>query len=81
LAIDGAIRQVVEAAEGGIYVHPGDPGALAESVRELAGDRDRCARMGRAARAYVEAHFERSQQAGKLEALLTTLTRGRARSS
>jgi glycosyltransferase involved in cell wall biosynthesis len=73
LAIDGAIREVVEAAEGGIFVSPGDPAALAEAVRNLAANRDRCRRMGRSARAYVEAHFERIQQAEKLEEVLTSL--------
>jgi glycosyltransferase involved in cell wall biosynthesis len=73
LAIDGVIRQVVEAAKGGVFVPPGDPVALAETVRNLAGDRDRCLRMGRSARAYVEAHFERVQQAEKLERVLTSL--------
>jgi hypothetical protein len=32
--------------------------------------------MGRSARAYVEAHFERVQQAEKLERLLGLLTDG-----
>jgi glycosyltransferase involved in cell wall biosynthesis len=73
LAIDGVIREVVEAAEGGVFVPPGDPVALAEVVRSLAADRDRCLRMGRSARAYVEAHFERVQQAERLEWVLTAL--------
>jgi len=73
LAIDGVIREVVEAAEGGIFVPPGDPDALAKAVCELANDRERCQRMGRSARAYVEAHFERVQQAEKIEKVLTSL--------
>jgi glycosyltransferase involved in cell wall biosynthesis len=32
LAIDGVIRQVVEEAEAGIFVQPGNPQALAEAV-------------------------------------------------
>jgi len=71
LAIDGVIREVIEAAGGGIFVPPGDPVALAETVRDLADDPDRCWRMGRSARAYVKAHFERKQQAEKLERVLT----------
>jgi glycosyltransferase involved in cell wall biosynthesis len=73
LAIDGVIREVVEAAEGGVFVPPGDPVALAGAVCDLAADRDRCQRMGRSARIYVEAHFERAQQAHRLERVLTSL--------
>ena len=73
LAIDGVIREVVEAARGGVFVPPGDPDALAEAVCDLASDRDRCQRMGRSARAYVEAHFERIHQAEKLERVLISL--------
>ena len=73
LAIDGVIREVVEAAEGGVFVPPGDPAALAEVVCNLAADRDSCLRMGRSARTYVKAHFERIEQAEKLERVLTSL--------
>ncbi len=38
LAIDGVIREVVEAAEAGIFVPPGDPGALAAALETLAAD-------------------------------------------
>ncbi len=73
LAIDGVIRDVIEAASGGIYVPPGDPAALAEAVRNLADNIENCRVMGQSARAYVETHFERSQQAEKLLHVLTTL--------
>ena len=33
LAIDGVIRDVIEAADGGVFVQPGDAGALARGVR------------------------------------------------
>jgi glycosyltransferase involved in cell wall biosynthesis len=77
LAIDGVIRQVVEAADGGIFVPPGDPLALARAICDLAADRDRCRHMGRSARAYVEAHFERREQAEKLEKVLVQMARRR----
>jgi glycosyltransferase involved in cell wall biosynthesis len=73
LAIDGAIRKVVEEARGGLFVRPGDPVALAEAVQLLAADRQRCRRLGQSARAYVETRFERAQQAEKLESLLKAL--------
>jgi len=77
LAIDGVIREVIEAADGGVFVPPGDPGALAKAVSDLADDREQCRRMGRSARAYVEAHFERRDQALKLETALERVCRER----
>lgn len=60
LAIDGVIREVIEAAGGGLFVPPGDAPALAAAARQLAGDRTRAAQMGAAARAYAETHFDRT---------------------
>lgn len=73
LVIDGVIREVIEAARGGLFVPPGDPAALAEAVRILADDAEACRAMGQSARAYVEAHFERAQQAEKLLHVLVSL--------
>lgn len=63
LGIDGVIRDVVEKADGGIVVPPGNADALAHAVAELAHDRNRAIEMGRSARAYVQQHFDRDQQA------------------
>ena len=63
LAIDGVIRQVVEVANGGIFVPPGDDAALANAVLSLSEDHRRAAAMGVAARAHVVEHFNRHQQA------------------
>jgi glycosyltransferase involved in cell wall biosynthesis len=73
LVIDGVIRDVIEAAQGGIFVPPGDPAVLAEVVRNLANDIEECKQMGQSARTYVETHFERAQQAEKLVHVLTSL--------
>jgi len=84
LAIDGVIREVVEGAGGGVFVPPGDPTALAEVVRALADSPDLCRRMGHSARAYVEEHFERVEQAEKLVELFSLLVEkngGRSRGS
>jgi lipopolysaccharide/colanic/teichoic acid biosynthesis glycosyltransferase len=67
LAIDGVIREVIEAADGGTFVQPGDPAALAEAVLRYYRDPDLRHRHGQNARSYVAAHFDRSQQAPKLE--------------
>lgn len=70
LGIDGVIRDVVEAAEGGIFVPPGDDEALAIAVLELHKDSSRTAQMGKSARNYVETHFDRYQQAQTFSELL-----------
>lgn len=75
LAIDGVIREVVRAADGGVFVSPGDPDALAQAVRDLANDPERCVQMGRSARSYVVDHFERRVQAAKLETILAQVSR------
>ncbi len=69
LAIDGVIRQVVEAAGGGVFVPPGDDAALAEAVLALSRERGRARQMGAAAREYVVRHFDRRQQAEQFAAL------------
>ena len=74
LAIDGVIRQVVEAAGGGIFVPPGDDAALSATVLSLYQDRQQAQVMGMAARAYVVVHFNRHQQALQFEELVQRLT-------
>ena len=58
LVIDGVIRQVVEAAEGGIFVPPGDNDSLADAIRALSQDPQRAETMGMAARKYVVERFK-----------------------
>lgn len=66
LAIDGVIRQVVEQAQGGLFIPPGDPDALARAILHLAEDPQQARAMGLSARRYVEAHFDRAALAGHL---------------
>jgi glycosyltransferase involved in cell wall biosynthesis len=70
LAIDGAIREVVEGAGCGIFAQPGDPLALAEAIRTLADDREQARAMGLRGREYVEANFERGKLAEELAVLM-----------
>ena len=60
LAIDGVIREVVEAAGCGIFAESGNPAALAEAIRTLASDAKNARRMGLQGRAYLEEHFSRA---------------------
>ena len=75
LAIDGVIRQVVEQAEAGVFVQPGDPAALANAIRLLADDREKGVQMGLRGRQHVEAHFDRAELANKLAEIFEQLTK------
>ena len=73
LAIDGVIRQVVEAAHCGVFAQPGDPLALAQAIQQLAIDPAASRQMGLAGRRYLEQHFSRSVVAEKLAGLLESM--------
>ncbi len=78
LGIDGVIRDVVEAADGGIAIPPGDAAALSAAVGELSRDRQRCTQMGRSAREYVRQHFDRDQQAAEFRETIEQVALRRA---
>ena len=59
LAIDGVIRQVVERADAGVFVPPGNPAAMASAIRAFAADPVRARAMGERGRAYVTSTFDR----------------------
>jgi len=69
LAMEGVIREVIEKAEGGIPVPPGDPQALANAIRSLASDPQAGCQMGLNARRYLETHFDRAALALRLAEL------------
>ena len=73
LAIDGVIRQVVESANGGVFVPPDNPAKLAEAIRSLSADRARGRAMGESARQYVVQHFNRDTHGGEFIALIRAL--------
>jgi len=79
LAIDGVIREVVQAAGCGIFVPPGDPAALAQALRSLAENRSQAMEMGLAGRRYLEEHFDRQKLAQELESLFVELCQAQAR--
>ncbi len=70
LAIDGVIRQVVEAAACGVFVKPGDASEMATVIRELARDPSRCTTMGASGMDYVRKHFDRKDIASSFLNLL-----------
>ena len=70
LAIDGVVRDVVEAADAGVFVEPGDPSYLADMVHQLSVNPERCRQMGQNGRRLVEERFDRSLQAEQLALIL-----------
>lgn len=73
LAIDGAIRRVIEASKGGIFVSPGNARALADAVLTLRGNPTQAREMGQRARAYVIKHFNRDTQGAEFVSLIERL--------
>ncbi len=70
LAIDGVIREVVEAGQAGVFVPPGDAQVMAEAICRFVDDPQLVSEMGENARAYLEAHFDRPKVAADLDHLL-----------
>jgi glycosyltransferase involved in cell wall biosynthesis len=75
LSIDGEARRTLQAAQGGLYVPPEDPNALAEAVRALAAQPNRGRSLGHNGRRYTEQHHSRQAQARQLERLLQETSR------
>ena len=73
LAIDGVIRQVVEEAQAGVFVPPGDPLALADAIRRLADDPEAARAMGQRGRLCVEERFDRRELAAKMLGIMEEL--------
>lgn len=75
LAIDGVIREVVEEAQAGVFVQPGDPASLASVIRELAVNPEKCRTMGMNGRKIVESQFSRDKFADKFAVILERMRR------
>ncbi|MDD2922161.1 MAG: glycosyltransferase family 4 protein, partial [Anaerolineales bacterium] len=70
LAIDGVIREVVEAADCGVFAKPGDAAALANAISNLYEDTIKAREMGLKGRKYLEENFSRKKVAEQLMSLL-----------
>jgi glycosyltransferase involved in cell wall biosynthesis len=70
LAIDGVIREVVEAADCGIFATPGNAEEMAKAIRKLAADPEQSRKMGLRGRRYLEENFSRTVIGEKLIKLL-----------
>jgi glycosyltransferase involved in cell wall biosynthesis len=70
LSVNGEARAILEAADGGVYVEPDNPQALATALTTLAQTPERLSTMGQRGRDYVLQHYQRDQQAKRLEEIL-----------
>lgn len=71
--IDGVIREVIEESNGGIFVPPGNAGALSAAILKLSQSPDNCRTMGANARNYAEKYFNRNQFSAIMEEKMNTL--------
>jgi glycosyltransferase involved in cell wall biosynthesis len=70
LAVDGEARQLLERANGGIYVQPENPEAMVEALRTLSDDPSLRQTFGENGSRYVFAHYDRSEIAKRFAAML-----------
>ena len=74
VAVDGQARQMVEAAEAGVFVEPEDSDALVRAILTLATDPQRRQRMGIRGRQYIVRQLSRERTAQNYLAVLDKLT-------
>jgi glycosyltransferase involved in cell wall biosynthesis len=65
---------LVREGETGLYVPPGDPGALRAAIERLLRDPAEAERMGRAGRAYAEAHLTLDRWVEDVAAIVAATT-------
>jgi glycosyltransferase involved in cell wall biosynthesis len=73
LSIDGEARQVLDLAQGGVFVEPESVIALVTAIRRLAVQPELGLACGANGRQFVERHYSRQAQARQLTDLLTGL--------
>lgn len=74
LVIDGVIRDLVEASEGGVFVKPGDDEQLAQVLSDLASDHDRVVSLGQHAREYLVKNLDRRDKMAETINLFNEMT-------
>ena len=74
LGVDGQAREIMERAQAGIFIEPGNANALVEAVKRLRADASLRETLGSNGRRHIVEHFSREQTAatyvGVLERLL-----------
>ena len=75
-SLDGEIAKLVREFDCGLVIEPGNSEVLAVTIRQLADSPERLERMGRNARAMLDAHFTRDQAYGRWRAVLDEVDGG-----
>ena len=78
LVIDGVVRDVIEQADAGIFVQPGDDTALADAIRSAYEQPERTKEMGENARQAITSQFDRRDKIAENLALFQQLVGARA---
>jgi len=75
LAMEGVIREVIESANSGISIPPGDPTTLAEAIIYLADHPQEGNEMGTRGRKYIKNHFDRPAQAERFGQIIEKMVK------
>ena len=75
LVIDGVVRDVIEASDGGVFIQPGDDEGLANAILDLANAPQRVKQMGLNAREYLLKNLDRRDKLNEALGLLESLVK------
>ncbi|HYG98976.1 MAG TPA: glycosyltransferase family 4 protein [Terriglobales bacterium] len=73
LGVDGHARQIVEDAQGGVFVEPENASAFAQAVAELSVRPELCQQMGANGRRHTVEHYSRRNMAARYLKLVSGL--------
>ena len=73
LGVDGQARKIIEEAQAGIYIEPGNTDQLVHAITNLARDTSQCELLGRNGRRHIQQHFSRKQTAEAYVQLLESV--------
>jgi glycosyltransferase involved in cell wall biosynthesis len=76
LGVDGESRLIVETAQCGLFIEPGNDAELADAVMTLYSDRDLTERLGRNGRRTLEAAFDRDTLSQRYIEVLKAVCKG-----
>lgn len=77
LGVDGNAREVLEAAEAGIFIEPGNADALIDTIRTLSEDPALRAQFSKNGLKYVTQHYNRDELANNYISVLETVVEGK----
>jgi len=75
LVIDGVIRNVIEEADGGVFVQPGDATNLSQVILQLSKNPQRVQEMGKNARQYLVKNLDRREKLRETLQLFETMVK------